>query len=368
MGSESLSRSIDEASAHGEFGLRSGFRGRLGLPRRVLARILSPLFREQVEFNRRLVEVLNGFAERFGFFERAYDKFQQAADNIEHAIVVAHKRMLLLDEKLELVQRQTYVRDESGINVLKGEVGHARTESASIGAAEKLPESSIEFAKLYAVMEEELRGPESVIKEHAHAYLVDVGRVAGLGPILDLGCGRCEWLKVLRDAGIDAYGVDANELFVGRGVACGLDVRLNDAIEHLRNLPESKLGAITAFHLVEHLEIESLIELLDLCLRALRPGGLLILETPDPENLVVGASSFYLDPTHVRPLPPRLLSVLVAARGFVDVEIREMKREGPLDFSVEGGAPWAEDVTKIWQFVSERIVGPEDYSVIARRG
>ena len=121
--------------------------------------------------------MLNGFAEHFEFFERAYDKFQEAANTIEHTIVVAHKRMLLLDEKLELVQRRTYVRDESGFNILKGEVGHARTESASIGAVEKLPESSIEFAKLYALMEEELRGPESVIKEHAHAYLVDVGRV-----------------------------------------------------------------------------------------------------------------------------------------------------------------------------------------------
>lgn len=417
MGSESLSGSIAEAANHGEFGLPEGFKGRLGFPRRVLARILSPLFHEQVAFNHQLVGILNAFAQRIEFFERAYDNFEQAFDNVEQAIIDAHKREVLLGERLELIQRQGFVRYQQAVGSLHSDVANAeqsfeRTTSelrdelrgikeelkasrgqldrSLAGARMRLGELDLflnevkrslpnpptreqlaaipsAFSSMYPAFEEVLRGPESVIRERARGYLVDVEKVAQLGPLLDLGCGRCEWLSLLRESGIDAYGIDTNEQFVKSGIERGLDARLADAVEHLKSLPEGKLGAITAFHLVEHIGTDAVIELLDLSIRALQPGGLLVLETPDPENLVVGASSFYLDPTHLHPIPPKLLEFLVRSRGFSDVEIRELKREPSVEFTVDSSAPWSDDVKRIWEYVATRINGPEDYAVLARR-
>ena len=424
MSSDSLSGAIAEAAGHGEFGLSARFKGRLGWPRRVLARILLPLFREQVAFNHQVLGVLGGFAQRIEFFDRAHDNFENAFDNVEQAIIDAHKREVLLTERLELIQRQGFVRYQQAVGSLQSDVANAqqtferanselRDELRELGDAlrevrvelkdsrgdldrslagarmrlgeldlflnevkrslpspptrEQLAGLPSAFSSLYPAFEEVLRGTESVIRDRARGYLGDVEKVTQLGPLLDLGCGRCEWLSLLRESGIDSYGVDTNEQFVKSGVAQGLDVRLADAVEHLESLPEGKLAAITAFHLVEHIETDSVIELLDLSIRALQAGGLLILETPDPENLFVGASSFYLDPTHLHPIPPQLLEFLVRSRGFSDIEIRELKREPTEQIDIDSAAPWSADVLRIWEYLVTRINGPEDYAILARR-
>jgi SAM-dependent methyltransferase len=424
VGSESQSGSIAEAAGHGDLGLTTGFKGRLRLPRRILTRILSPLLREQITFNHQLLAILNAFSQRIEFFDRAYENFENAFDNVEQAILDAHKREVLLSERLELIQRQGFVRYQQAVGSLQSDVANAeqrfgqetseirdslRALSAELkdskadlkdskadidrslaGARMRLGELDLflnevkrslpgpptreqlaalpsAFSALYPAFEEVLRGPESLIRERARGYLRDVEGVAHLGAVLDLGCGRCEWLSVLHESGLDSYGVDTNEQFVKNGLERGFDVRLSDAIEHLKSLPEGKLAAITAFHLVEHIGTDSLIELLDLSVRALQPGGLLILETPDPENLFVGASSFYLDPTHLHPIPPQLLEFLVRSRGFNDVQIRELKREQVEEFSLDPNVPWSDDVMRIWEFVATRINGPEDYAVLARR-
>lgn len=428
MSSDSLTGSIADAAGHGEFGIPSGFKGRLGLIRRVFARVLSPLFHEQIAFNHQLVIALTAMRERIEFFDRAYDNFEQGFDNVEQAIIDAHKREVLLGERLELIQRQGFVRYQQAVGALQSEVANAQMsvanaqmsfEQANLDIRDQLNDISTElretrghlegeidrtlagarmrlgeldlflnevkrslphpptreqlasipsaFSSLYPAFEEVLRGPESVIKDRTRGYLGDVEKVAQHGPLLDLGCGRCEWLSLLREAGVDAYGVDTNEQFVENGVERGFDVRQADAVEHLRSLPEGKLGAITAFHLAEHVETDALIELLDLSIRALQPSGLLILETPNPENLVVGASSFYLDPTHLHPIPPKLLEFLVRSRGFSDVEIRDLKREPEVEFAIDSAAAWAEDVRRIWDYIAVRINGPEDYAILARR-
>jgi O-antigen chain-terminating methyltransferase len=117
----------------------------------------------------------------------------------------------------------------------------------------------------------------------------------------------------------------------------------------------------------EHLPIEALVELIDLSIRALQPGGLLILETPNPDSLVVGASTFYIDPGHVRPLNPRFLAFLVGARGLADVEVRY---KHPADDGVpvpDRERPWAVDLLPVVEAVNHRIFGPLDYAVLGRR-
>ena len=141
---------------------------------------------------------------------------------------------------------------------------------------------------------------------------------------MDLGCGRGEWLTLLRDAGVPCSGVDANPRFVAAGRALGLDIELGDAIGHLQGIPPDSVDMVTAFHVIEHLGTEELLALLEAARSALRPGGCVLLETPNPANLVMAACDFYNDPTHRSPLPCALTEYLVSTQGFGDIEVRPL--------------------------------------------
>jgi SAM-dependent methyltransferase len=140
-------------------------------------------------------------------------------------------------------------------------------------------------------------------------------------PIVDLGCGRGEWLELLKEEGYGAVGIDTNTVLLDRCRARGLEVVESDALRYLRGLPDNSLSAITGFHIIEHLEIEVLMKLLDEIVRALHPGGMVIFETPNPENVLVGSNYFYFDPTHRNPLPSLLMNFLLTSRGLHRIEV-----------------------------------------------
>lgn len=171
----------------------------------------------------------------------------------------------------------------------------------------------------YRAFEEKYRGSRELIKSRLQVYLPFLRPLLKFYPVgkaLDVGCGRGEWLDLMGELGFDACGVDLDD---GMLEACrerNLNVENADAISYLKGLPDSSLCIVSGFHLAEHLPFEVLQHLVQEALRVLVPGGLLILETPNPENIVVGASSFYLDPTHQRPIPPELLSFLPEHYGF----------------------------------------------------
>jgi O-antigen chain-terminating methyltransferase len=215
-------------------------------------------------------------------------------------------------------------------------------------------------------LEDSLRGSPAEVRESIAEYV----RLAhDAQPVIDVGCGRGEWLEQLRDAGIEAYGVDINAVVVERCQALGLDVREADALVHLREIPEGSARAITSFHVVEHLSLDTLIGLIDAALVALQPGGVLIFETPNPTNVNVGAASFYLDPTHLKPLHPQFLEFLVAQRGFADAEVRYLNIEDGPSLSVDDLAPNGELARsqELVDRVNWALSGPLDYCVIARK-
>ena len=171
----------------------------------------------------------------------------------------------------------------------------------------------------YRAFEERNRGSRQLIKSRLQAYLPFVEPIklheSELNAI-DLGCGRGEWLEVLRDAGFLASGVDLDEGMLAACHALSLDAQQVDALDFLQTIPTESISVISAFHVVEHISFDHVRLLIRQALRALKPGGLLILETPNPENIVVGSSLFYLDPTHQRPIPSELLSFAVEFEGF----------------------------------------------------
>ncbi len=189
---------------------------------------------------------------------------------------------------------------------------------------------------LYASFEDQFRGSREEVTSRLRVYLPVLKDAGVKEDVLDIGCGRGEWLELLKSEGVRARGVDLNRVFVEQCRQSGLDVTEEDALAHLRGLPDQSLNAVTSFHLVEHLPLEKLIKMLDEIVRALRPGGLLILETPDPENFMVGSCNFYTDPTHRNPIPSPTLKFLLESRGLERVEVMKLR---PWDAAkIEGDA------------------------------
>ena len=226
------------------------------------------------------------------------------------------------------------------------------------------------YEELYEDLEDTFRGSRDHVRTLTSEYLPDVATVPGKGPVIDVGCGRGEWIEVLRDADVKAYGVDINKVVVERCRARGLEVLAEDALVHLRQVPEGSVRAVTSFHLVEHLSLDTMIGLIDAALVALRPEGLLVLETPNPSNLNVGASSFYLDPTHIKPVHPQFLEFLLESRGFAEVEVRYLHTEDVPRLSPEDLAGHADDPVRAQSLVDRinwALAGPLDYAVLARK-
>jgi len=207
----------------------------------------------------------------------------------------------------------------------------------------------------YAELEDRFRGSREEIKERFQVYLPYINENA---PVVDLGCGRGEWLELLSEAGIEAQGVDTNRIQVEECRARGLKVSEEDFIAHLRSLADGSAGAVTGFHIIEHVPLDVLMTLVNEVMRVLRPGGVVIFETPNPENVLVGSQYFYLDPTHRHPLPSELMEFLLDSRGFDKIEILNLH---PWD-----SAKLAGDDELTVRF-NTYFYGPMDYAIVGRK-
>lgn len=143
-------------------------------------------------------------------------------------------------------------------------------------------------------------------------------------PVLDIGCGRGEMLQVFREAGIEARGIDSNDDSIALCQASGLEAQKADLFAYLSALPDASLGGVVCCQVVEHLPQARLPEMIRLAHAKLRAGGLVAIETPNPECLAIFATHFYIDPTHRHPIPPALASFYLEEAGFGRVEIERL--------------------------------------------
>ena len=255
----------------------------------------------------------------------------------------------------------------SELDRLRAELAELRTEVRVLRARDHSPR----FAAIYPAFEDRFRGAAAEVRERLSVYLPAVRecvRTGGGGPrVLDLGPGRGEWLELLAEAGLTARGVEDNPAMVEHLRLRGLDVVEGDAAGYLATVADAALDVVTAFHVVEHLDLETLLALLAHAARALRPGGLLVLETPHPANLVMGACNFHLDPTHRNPVPPARLQFLAAASGFTDVRTWELHPKEEVDLSgLRLAGVSAEDTAVLAAALQKGLFGPQDYALLLR--
>jgi len=213
---------------------------------------------------------------------------------------------------------------------------------------------------LYISFEDEFRGTRAEIKERCRVYLALLQQ-SQLGtetrPVLDVGCGRGEWLELLQEEGLWGQGVDRNRVLIEQCRRRGLEVIESDVLTYLHSLPDASVGAVTGFHIIEHVPLDELIKLLDETVRMLTSGGVAIFETPNPRNVLVGSHTFYLDPTHRNPIPSAVMRFLAEARGLCRVQILEL-HPYPKAARVQDADL---DVAKRF---NEYFYGPQDYAVL----
>jgi O-antigen chain-terminating methyltransferase len=211
---------------------------------------------------------------------------------------------------------------------------------------------------LYVAFEDQFRGSREDILNRFRVYLPIIEE-AKIGtpnlPILDVGCGRGEWLELLRESGYTARGIDINRVMLEQCRTRELEVMESDVITYLQSLPDASLGAVTGFHIIEHLPFEVLIKLFDETIRVLSPGGLAIFETPNPENVLVGSHTFYLDPTHRNPLPSAMIKFMAESRGLS--RVTTMKLHPYPEEEILDASPLVERFNNYFH-------GPQDYAVI----
>ena len=215
-------------------------------------------------------------------------------------------------------------------------------------------------AAFYMAFEDKFRGSRDQIKAWQGVYLDRVAEAVGAtgGTILDVGCGRGEWLELLKEKGFSARGVDLNDVAARECREMGLDVTTGDALAMMNAMPADSLAVVSAFHVIEHLPQPVFFAFLDEVLRALKPGGIVILETPNPGNLQVGAHKFWLDLTHLRPLPAETVAFAVESRGFINVEVLPMH---PND---QAATRYPDPLI---DQLNQLIYGPQDYAVVGRK-
>jgi O-antigen chain-terminating methyltransferase len=193
-------------------------------------------------------------------------------------------------------------------------------------------EGCIVSNNFYRAFEERYYAPRDVIKSIRRQYLPLVEPLAAIypgGATFDLGCGRGEWLELMSEQGFSPFGVDLDAGMLEACQELGLTAIQGDAVAYLQTMESNSQVLVSAFHVVEHISFEQLQTVVSEALRVLRPGGLLILETPNPENIVVGTNNFYLDPTHQKPIPSLLLSFVVEHGGFETVKTLRLQ-ESPV--------------------------------------
>ncbi len=206
----------------------------------------------------------------------------------------------------------------------------------------------------YGRFAERFRGDEAYVRGNLQVYKP---YFAGRANVLDIGCGRGEFLETMREIGVPARGIDLGQESVDLCLQKGLTAEKADLFEYLAGQPDGEFDGIMSSQVVEHLPPETLPRMIQFCAQKLRSGGVLAIETPNPECLAIFATHFYLDPTHTRPVPHQLLAFYLEEAGFGQIDIHRLS-------PAVDTMPELEELPENFR---NRFFGGLDYAIVARR-
>ena len=304
--------------------------GPKGLVKRFLRKLMrwyvEPLAADQRVYNSSLLKLVDALSER--------------ADAAAASNARAQQLLRELEERLTRVER----RGSAGSAV----AAVPPVTVAAQPAAAALPD--------YFAFESRMRGSVDTIRERQRRYVDDL---RGAAPVLDIGCGRGELLQLLREAGLEARGIDADADMVAYARGEGLDVEQADLVEYLERQDDGSLGGIFMGQVVEHLPPAVLVRALELAAAKLRGGGLLVAETINPLS-PLALRHYFADLTHAQPLVPETLELLARQSGFAETEIRYLNE--PAERLAEPDDPViAANVRRL----NELLFAPLDYALVA---
>lgn len=309
---------------------------------------IAPLFERQMAFNAALVDHLNrnvaSHRDTTRALERALPAFHDAfaaLARFESLLIqflqtitpLADTHYREINDALSQLRSVTDVAQRTAMIAKRevertgagGAIGAEGARGATAGALPAPLGALAPFAppapiapSAYVGFEDRFRGSEETIRARLKEY---VPYFEGQSNVLDIGCGRGEFLELLRDAGVSGKGLDLNPEMVEVCRSRGLDAAAGDACGYLQTLADDSLGGIIAVQVIEHLEPGYLASLLSLAFEKVRPGGRVVLETINPTCWVAFFESFVRDLSHVKPIHPETIQYLLQANGFSTVEI-----------------------------------------------
>jgi O-antigen chain-terminating methyltransferase len=302
--------------------------------RKMMRWYVEPFAAEQRRFNAAALRLVDALSQRI---DAAQTAVEEGLGSLAGSLAGQDGRTVELEERLTRLER----RD--------------RAPAAAPPPAAPVAQSPAVVPDYFA-FESRMRGSTESVRDRQRPYVEDF---RGAAPVLDVGCGRGEFLVLLREAGIEARGVDLDADMVAYARGEGLEVEQADAVEHLQGLEDGSLGGIFAAQLVEHLPAATLVRLLELAAAKLRAGGALVAETINPLS-PLALRNYHADLTHAQPLVPETLELLARQAGFDSVEVRYLN--APEEQLAEPDDPvLAANVRRL----NELLFGPLDYAIVA---
>jgi SAM-dependent methyltransferase len=305
--------------------------------RKLMRWYVEPLALDQRRFNASVLKLVDALSERA---DAGLGRLEQLLGELHPRVEAQGRRESELEERLTRLERRERDSAPRGVPV----------------AATDEPRGQPVFPDYFAY-ESRMRGATELVREKQRAYVKDF---RGAAPVIDLGSGRGEFLLLLREAEIEAKGVDVDADMVAYARGEGLEVEHTGAVEYLEGLADGSLGGIFAAQLLEHLPASTVVRLLELAAAKLRSGGLLVAETINPLS-PIALRNYFADLTHAQPLVPETLELLARQAGFASVETRFLNE--PEEKLVEPADPTiAANVRRL----NELLFAPLDYAIVAR--
>lgn len=285
-------------------------------------------------------------------------------DEAQRAVVqhtTAHTETVVSDMRSHIESELAQMRrDITGIRVQA--IGPRDASSPQLDNELKQSYGQLIDDSLYAALEDRFRGSRELVQHRQSTYVNFMPKLISIStPAIDLGCGRGEWLEVLRKDGIPAIGVDSNTVAIAECADKGLDAVLGDIFSFLESRESSSVGAVTMFQVLEHMSFPLLVEIFQQVRRVLVPGGVFIAEVPNSLTLRVGASTFWIDPTHERPVHPEVLKFLAQQAGFstsIGLTLNELE---PPPAVIDASQSVIDAINELHHVIN----GPGDFAIIA---